>query len=299
MTFALSALREQPVYLELAERCRAQSVLISHTPNLKEGGSGTFATYKNLCGILSATHVFANDINTTVIYSPLQKTNNPTIYLNIPIQIKKVIYLETTEGTKALQGEYSAEETLDICFIQLDPDLFNHLLEISGKKPVDLSKEQEKFSKNFEKYYYSDQNNIWSWAVDGAPREGAFHNNQGILESRFDGLYVCGGSMKGETYKTQPLTLVIPPYNSSADLICHDLGTTTDLLPDKFGGISGGGMWQVAFSGMDGIPEKIDEMFFSGVCVSGIPGKCLYSRGPSALYDVFLQYLNRFCKDGN
>ena len=95
MTFALSALREQPVYLELAERCRAQSVLISHTPSLKEGGSGTFATYKNLCGIISATHVFADDVNTTMIYSPLQKTSNPTIFLNNPIWIKKIIYLET------------------------------------------------------------------------------------------------------------------------------------------------------------------------------------------------------------
>ena len=202
MTFALSALRGQTIYTELAERCRAQSILISSIPNLAGGGSGTFATYKNLCGIISATHVFADHIDAPMIFSPLQKTDNPTIFLNIPIKIKKIIYLETVEGIKALQGKYWAEETLDICFIQLDRDLFTHLLKISGKKAVDLSKEQEKFSKDFQKYYYSDQNNIWSWAVDGAPREGAFHNNQGILESRFDGLYVCGGSMKGETYKT-------------------------------------------------------------------------------------------------
>jgi hypothetical protein len=299
MTFALSALRGQPVYIELAERCRAQSILISSIPNLGDGGSGTFATYKNLCGIISATHVFADYIDTPMIFSPLQKTDNPTIFLNTPIRIKKIIYLETAEGIKALQGKYWPEEALDICFIQLDPDLFSHLLEISEKKAVDLSKERAKYSKDPQKYYYSDQNDIWSWAVDGAPREGAFHNNQGILESRFDGLYVCGGSMQGGTYKTQPLTLVLPSYDSFADLICHDLGTTTDLLPDKFGGISGGGMWQLAFSGTNGIPEKIDEMFFSGICVSGIPGECLYSRGPSALYDVFLKYLDVFCYEGN
>lgn len=73
MTFALSALRGRPVYIELAEKCRAQSILISSVPNLAGGGSGTFATYKSLCGILSATHVFADDINTTMIYSPLEK----------------------------------------------------------------------------------------------------------------------------------------------------------------------------------------------------------------------------------
>ena len=33
-TFALSALRGQPVYTELGERCRAQSILISSIPNL-------------------------------------------------------------------------------------------------------------------------------------------------------------------------------------------------------------------------------------------------------------------------
>ncbi len=82
MTFALSALRGQPVYIELAERCRAQSILISSIPNLGDGGSGTFATYKNLCGIISATHVFADYIDTPMIFSPLQKTDNPTIFLN-------------------------------------------------------------------------------------------------------------------------------------------------------------------------------------------------------------------------
>ena len=77
----------EAIYTELAEKCRAQSILISSVPNLAGGGSGTFATYKSLYGILSATHVFADDINTTIIYSPLEKTNNPTIYLNIPIRV--------------------------------------------------------------------------------------------------------------------------------------------------------------------------------------------------------------------
>lgn len=36
MTFALGNLRDQPVYMELAERCRARSVVISPTPNLRE-----------------------------------------------------------------------------------------------------------------------------------------------------------------------------------------------------------------------------------------------------------------------
>jgi hypothetical protein len=48
----------------------------------------------------------------------------------------------------------------------------------------------------------------------------------------------------------------------TVDLICHDLGTTTDLLPDKFGGIGGGGMRQLAFSGRMEFPKKSMKCFF-------------------------------------
>jgi hypothetical protein len=52
-------------------------------------------------------------------------------------------------------------------------------------------------------------------------------------------------------------------------------------------------MHQVCFKGNNGFPEAVDEMFFSGICVAGEPQKCLYSRGPSALYDIFTTYLDK------
>jgi len=102
---------------------------------------------------------------------------------------------------------------------------------------------------------------------------------------------VCGGSKIG-TYKTDPLTLVQSPFDRDADRLQHDLGPTLDALPSKFGGISGAGMHQISFYGEEGTLKGIAETFFSGVCVAGIPGECLYSRGPSALYDIFIAYLD-------
>jgi len=57
----------------------------------------------------------------------------------------------------------------------------------------------------------------------------------------------CGGAMEGATYKTDSLTFVRPPFDREADRGKHDLGPTTDQLPSTFGGISGGGMWQLRF----------------------------------------------------
>jgi hypothetical protein len=56
-------------------------------------------------------------------------------------------------------------------------------------------------------------------------------------------------------------------------------------------------MWQLSISGKDGVPEEIDEMFFSGICVAGVQGECLYSRGPYALYDIFAKYLDTFSNE--
>lgn len=292
MTFTLGNLRQTLAYAELASLCRNHSVMFSPTPNLEEGGSGTLALYKGLCGIISATHVMAKSIDARFIFSPLLKTPDPTLFLNVCIPIKRLLYLETPEGLRALRENNWHSGTLDICFIELYPSVLDCLLHISGKYAVNLLEYKQSYLTRRDKYCSSEHNKDWCWAIDGAPREGAKHNDQLIFESKFDGLYVCGGAMQGSTYKTDPLTLVRPPFDSEADRGKHDLGPTADVIPDKFNGISGGGMWQVSFKGKNGAPESIDEMFFSGICVAGIDQKHLSSRGPSALYEIFTAYLD-------
>lgn len=291
MTFTLGGLRNSPLILELSERCRSHSILISPSPRLSDGGSGTLVKYKNLYGILGATHVISQHTNSSSIFSPILRTLDPTYFLNVEIPVKAFIYLETPDGIEALQGKNWPEGALDICLIQLDPLIFDFILQVSGKKAVDLQMHKTKYLKDFDKYCAEERCRDWIWAVDGAPRQGSTQDFQGVLISKFDGLYLCGGSKHGSTFKTQQLTLVSSPFDNSADLSCHDLGPTADLIPSQFGGISGGGMWQVSFSGSE-VPEAIDEMFFSGVCVAGIAQECLYARGPSSLYDIFTNYLD-------
>jgi|GEM_PF-3606990 len=297
MTFVLSTLRKSPAYAELATRCRVHSVLFSPISELKIGGSGTLVRFKNFCGILTATHVIANHIESRQIFAPMQKTEDAKTFFNVSIPLLNILYLETPQGIKALQGSVPGQRTywhpgtLDICLLQIDSKLFEDLLLNSGKQAVDLLKHKADYIKNRDLYTLAnEQYTPWIWAIDGSPREDAEHDKNRILQSRYDGLYVCVGSKQG-TYKTDPLTLVKTPFDQDADRIQHDLGPTIDDIPFAFAGISGGGMHQVSFDGKNG-PETISNALFSGVCVAEIQGECLYSRGPSALYDIFVTYLD-------
>lgn len=290
MTFTLSSLRNTKLCSDLAFITRQHSVLISPTSYLGEGGSGTLIKYKNFFGILTATHVIADQININAIYSPILKTSDPTYFLNALIPIKSIIHLETSEGIAALRKRNWAEGALDICLINLEKNVFDAVLNASGKQAVDLCIYKDKYNKDFEKYCSHNSINNWSWAIEGSPREEVTQGSQGILESRYDGMYLCGGSKDDVTYRTQPLTLVRQPFDKDADISCHELGPSADALPSKFSGISGGGMWQVSFYGENGEPKGIEEIFFAGLCVCETE-KSLHCRGPESLYQIFIAYL--------
>lgn len=294
MQIPLSNLRSTVLLENLAVKCRKHSVIISSTPNLKKGGSGILVKYQAICGILTATHVMADYIEAHVIYSPLQPTEGSTFFLNIKVELQQIIYLETAQGINALKEKSWPSDCLDLCLLRMNQSAFDDVLHKSGKEAVDLSVYKQKYLSQPDAYIANDPtNSYWSWAIDGSPREQCYHDEKHVLHSTFDGLYVCGGSEQG-TYKTDPLTKVHSPFDQDADRLQHDLGPTQDIIPDKFGGISGAGVWQVSFRGEQNIPKEIDEMLFSGICVAGICGKCLYSRGPTALYEIFTKYLDTF-----
>lgn len=286
-TMPLSILRGHKLFNEIAIHLRTHSLTISPVPNLEFGGSGTLVKYKNLSGILTATHVMANYLNDHEIFIPSIATSDPTFFQNDKVSIKRIIYLETQHGIKLLQQKQPwPEDTLDICFIEIEEKHFQILLERSFKKPIDLEYYRNKYLNHREKYYGNPSD--WSWAFDGSPREGSYHNDDQILISKFDGCYLGGGA-----YKTTPLIHVISPFEQNADLCIHMLDSK-DKLPQTFGGGSGAGMWQICFEGNNGVPERIHELFFTGVCVAEFPDSLL-SRGPSSLYDIFLGHLDTFC----
>ncbi|NGX56744.1 MAG: hypothetical protein K1060chlam5_00990 [Candidatus Anoxychlamydiales bacterium] len=284
-TFPLSDLRGTDLAKKIAKKTFIYTMPFSSENDLTFGGTLTFATYKNFYGFLTATHVLAKHLNIKEIFAPSIKTNDPNTYFIKGIPIKKIRYLETSEGIKLLSRADAKwnSSTLDICFIEIDENIFNELLKESNKQVVDLQKYQEKYSSNFKKYCAL--NNNWCWGIVGFPREQAKHDKSNIIISKFDGPFFSGGQ-----YKTDPLKHVHAPFDRDADRCDHEFGTTKDVLPSNFQGISGGGVWQISFCG-ETIPEKIDEMFFSGVVVAASPDD-LVSRGPEALYNIFLPYLD-------
>lgn len=281
----LGSLRNTAVYDTLKQQLRKHSLPISGLPQLGSGGTGTLVKYNGISGILTATHVIADFLDTREIFAPFIATEDPTFFINGRIPIKKFHYLDTEQGLQKLRenARYS-EDFFDICMIELDEDVVDNILKQSKKQIVDLSVYKSKYENNFDYYCCSD--NDWCWAVDGAPREDAVQDNDNILHSRYDGLYVSGGA-----YRTNFPTYVPAKYSMSADLGVHQLGPTLDSLPCSFRGISGAGVWQVAFEGNDGRPTAIQELFFSGIIVCEVTQEKLISRGPSSLYDIFLSYL--------
>lgn len=284
----LGSLRGTPVYDELIKNLRQFSLLISPDSYLDRGGSGILVKYKGRVGILTATHVMVDNLDSKKIFSPFIATDDPTFFLNEGIPIKGIIYVDSEEGLRRLakpKPHPYPEDTLDICLIELDADVFKNILDRSGKTFVDLSFYQEKYSSNFDSYCCS--NHDWCWAIEGSPRENSKQDDNNIFHSRYDGLYVSGGS-----FKTTPLIHVHPSFDRMADLCIHQFGPTTDSLPNNFEGISGAGVWQVAFAGADGIPTDIHEVFFSGILVCGSEQEMIASRGPTSLYDIFLKYVD-------
>lgn len=300
MSFALSALRGTKLFTELGSITRSHSLLVSSKADLSGHGSGTLIKYNNVYGILTATHVFADCIDTKVVFSPIEKTYDPTIFLCRPLPIKQIIHLETTKGLELLKGEKEPDGTLDICLLLMEELDFKKALEISSKSYVDLNLYKKRYEQNFEKYCIPDSARNWSYVIEGYPDEGA-HSNQNLINFPHDGTYLCGGAMEGATFKTRRLKLIQEPYNNEdADVSYHDFGPTIDKIPQRFGGISGGGMWMVSFSGQNNIPEKIDELFFAGICVSeelknpiGLKSEVirLVCKGPDSLYRIFTSFL--------
>lgn len=76
----LSDLRNTRLFNDLAAQLRMHSLLISPISFLGVGGSGTLVKYRNLCGILTATHVMAEYLDTREIFSPVIATEDPTFF---------------------------------------------------------------------------------------------------------------------------------------------------------------------------------------------------------------------------
>lgn len=303
----LGELRNNPIIELMKEIIRTHQVSIFLNPdtptsnNPKEneidlkGGSGTLIKYKNLKGILTATHVICNSADPSGIVACFDKRKS--IYTLLPneslskndekIYIKKqinIIDILTIDDIPACSNPKWEEKKLDISLLLLTDEDFNQIVIHGNKKAIDLEKSQDKFKLN--KFEYLKEQN-WIGAIYGFARADCIIKD--IRELKHDGLDLtgfkhglCKNLLKVPNKKYKRL---------KADFFTHEIGDTLDILPVDYAGASGGGFWQIAINDR----LEIVELFFSGIFVAEDKNKIdrkLYSRGPISLYEIFCKYLD-------
>lgn len=300
MGYSLSSFKDTNIFNQLVQEIRSSNVILSSNANLYTGGSGTLIKYKNFYGILTATHVLSKNLDQKIIFSPLQKTSDPTFFINERIPVKDFHFIEDQKGINLLKSGVFNEEALDICLIEIEKCTFFRLLHISEKKFVDLEKHRQRLHSNADLYHSTEYKQAFFIVIGGVPRVNAYHQNGNLVTEDADIYY----GKPYEACKTNQLIHVKAGYDLSADLYTLGVNFSYDNLPYTFSGISGGGVWQVAFGGEnDNHPDKIEDLIFGGVCVAEVKDEIqcksgpINYRGPESLYYVFIHYLDRLRED--
>lgn len=246
-------------------------LLNQSNPLLSKVGSGTYAIYNNRIIIIVAAHVNRDiEINKLPVFVPNFINGNLE-----PLPIKSLFVIDN--GPSINKESYS--HTPDLGIIDL-PDNFN--LEIKGKKAWNILSDKEKFINNSEKFLKND----WIWVAAGCPTQDAkmIYDDQQrreLFDLPYQGTYLGGRryqeyiiKIDGQDYPTDTLLLDINEDNSPA-------------MPLSFGGISGGGVWQVALNDK----LEIAEMFFGGLVSAqspSYPRNYLIAKGPKSIYLTLL-----------
>lgn len=289
----VSDLKDTPLAASLECFARRYSIPISISSDLTFGGSGTLVQYKNIKGILTATHVVTDAKTTRKIFSPLIKTEDPELFHSLEISIKGIIYIESEEGFNFLeQSENWPEGTLDICLIEITEPFFKLIIEKSGKDVLDLLACCNKYHLIESKYWAPENNSNWLWGLYGFPREDVVHDQNKIAVSKFPPFLIGGGTYCLDTHNLKYVNSKF--INETADLGFHKI-KSNDSLPEKFSGISGGGVWQFTLRRLNDNSLDYEEVFFAGVVIKEEEG-FLCSRGPISLYDIFVPYLESVSK---
>lgn len=282
----LEVLRDSKFPRVLWEKLRLNSLPFSPSSNLQEGGTGTLSCYKGKTGILTAFHVVHKNLKTKKIYAPIIQSSTPEVSYQHALTVRNIWHLEKIDSTKSLNEMYSGdwpESSLDICFIEIEwpPDIKGNMV----IEPVDLVEYKNKYEKTIDKYLLGSQ--TWFSCFLGYPREAISIDESGIIHAPYGGIYFA----PLEVARITPIITSKEFNGGVADLFVHKIGQSKDQFPKEFSGISGSGMWQVRFQGENGIPHKIDELFLGGIIVAENEYR-LTSRGSSALFEVFLPYLD-------
>lgn len=260
------------------------------------GGSGTLVHYKGIKGILTASHVIAPFKNEQYIFLPcILRPGTADVWEVIGAPICRILTIDDLDLylSPAWIKNWS-ENGLDISLVQFEDKIFDDIVRLWGKQPLDLAEMRQKYLNQEGQYWSPDHKHDWTWVIAGTPREGC-----GLIEKDVNffpdaGVYIGGGETR---LRVDTLQLVQSPYvGKEVDIIETSLGPTQDILPRNFAGCSGGGMYQTRERQI-GDRFKIEEVLLAGVFVAGNEKKGhLCSRGHIALYDIFCDFLDRQLK---
>lgn len=300
--FLLGDLRGTEILDQLGQKINIHQVPLflepdNHNTHHDTGGSGTLATFGDLKGILTATHVIApyrDKSKEKAIYIPCIPTQRKDAFRKIKVPFINIITIDDLWAFNISLRSWD-ERRLDIAFVQLDENTFIQLVNMAYKKPYDLKDSYHKYQSN-KQLYLSNNDHTWSGIIYGHPREGA----ETINEVRF--LKYSGPCIGGAEFSHVTKTLKVPIKEYKGlipDLLFMERGTSLDDLPASFSGASGAGSWFFALN-----QKWESEIFLAGVFVcadlnNDNQDKKLYSRGPKSLYEIFCDYLNQNPKNKN
>ncbi|CRX38809.1 hypothetical protein [Estrella lausannensis] len=279
----------------IAKALEPHSVVIFYAINdpKGDGGSGTLVHYKGIKGILTASHVIAPLKDKQYIYLPcILRPGTAGVWEVVGVPMYRIHTID--DLNLYLLPEWIqnwSENGLDISLVQLEDNIFEDIVKLWGKQPIDLAEMRQKYLGQEVQYWSPVHKHDWTWVIAGTPREGC-----GLIEKDVNcfphaGVYLGGGETK---LRVDTLQLVQSPYmGKEVDIIETQIGPTQDILPRNFAGCSGGGMYQTRERQI-GDRFKMEEVLLAGVVVAGNEGKGrLYSRGHIALYDIFCDFLDR------
>lgn len=260
------------------------------------GGSGTLVHYKGIKGILTASHVIAPIKNQQHIFLPcILRPGNADVWHVVGAPIFRILTIDDLDlylSTEWMQNW--SENGLDISLVQFEDKIFEDIIRLWGKQPLDLVEMRQKYLSQEELYWSPVHKHDWTWVIAGTPREGCRLVEKDVNYFPHAGMYIGGGETR---LRINTLQLVQSQYmGKEVDIIETQLGPTQDILPRNFAGCSGGGVYQTRERQV-GDQFKIEEVLLAGVFVSGDEKDgWLYSRGHMALYDIFCDFLDQQLK---
>ena len=290
----LGSLRGTEFTEVIGKTLEPHTVVIFYAPNDPRGagGSGTLIHYKGIKGILTASHVIAPFKNKKHVFLPcLLRLGTTDVWEVVGVPFFRILTIDDLD--LYLSPEWMdawSENGLDISLIQFEDQIFDELVRLWGKKPLDLAEMRQKYLSHEGKYWSPIHKHDWTWTITGVPREDCGLIEKDVNFFPLAGVYIGGGETK---LRTDTLQKVQPSFKGAAvDIIETQLGPTEDKLPKDFSGCSGGGMYQTRERQI-GDQFIIEEMLLAGVFVAANEeAGWLYSRGHMALYDIFCRFLD-------